>query len=64
MKVTQKIIDGKVVDLAVYESGTSGCTRCMFINECTNPPVNRVMPCFSCDRQDKTSVYYTPLKEK
>jgi len=64
MTVTEKMIDGKVVELAVYESTTSGCIRCMFINECTNPPVNRVMPCFSCDRLDKKSVYYKKLKVK
>ena len=63
MKVTEKVIDGNSVKLAVLNSGNMGCNKCVFLNECTNPPVNRVMPCFSCDREDKTSVYYKRMEK-
>lgn len=63
MKVTEKYINGKVVELAVIESDGSGCKKCMFQEKCTNPPVNRVMPCFSIDRKDRTSVYYQIFKK-
>ena len=61
-RITEKYIKGKVVQLRVIDSKDYGCKCCMFNKECTNPPVNRVMPCMSIDRGDRTSVYYTRLK--
>lgn len=62
MSVIEKQLNGKVELLEVLPSENKGCEKCIFKNECTNPPVNRLMPCFSSDRLDKVSVYYQIAK--
>ena len=59
--VTQNNIDGKEVDLLVIKSNGRGCADCCFNSECTNPPRNRVMQCFSKDRPDRESVFYRKI---
>lgn len=64
MTVIEKVIDKKVITILVIDSEEKGCKQCMFKDECTNPPVNRIMPCLSIDRKGGKSVYYQRLKVK
>lgn len=45
------------------KEATNGCSGCHFYRQCTNPPLQKVMPCFSFEREDGESVFYPDYKQ-